>query len=177
MVLSEHISGCVCFRSCIFYRACVDIPRGTELLVWYNDSYTSFFGIPLQCIAQDENCKTLLSFVDVPDVNVTVTAECCICEADLALSSTSLDFKGEVVDGVSASRVNLCPFSSFLGLLCFFSSSFSVSASGSSVSVTNLFLLTSSPVFCSVSLFKMFPFYLLFFVFDRVPPGRSKNKL
>ncbi|KAF2986788.1 hypothetical protein EK904_004749 [Melospiza melodia maxima] len=40
----------------IFYRACIDIPRGTELLVWYNDSYTSFFGIPLQCIAQDENC-------------------------------------------------------------------------------------------------------------------------
>uniref|UniRef100_UPI0037E7797A putative histone-lysine N-methyltransferase PRDM6 isoform X2 n=1 Tax=Semicossyphus pulcher TaxID=241346 RepID=UPI0037E7797A len=43
------------YRSCIFYRACMDIPRGTELLVWYNDSYTSFFGIPLQCIAQDEN--------------------------------------------------------------------------------------------------------------------------
>lgn len=42
-------------RSCIFYRACMDIPRGTELLVWYNDSYTSFFGIPLQCVAQDEN--------------------------------------------------------------------------------------------------------------------------
>ncbi|XP_048360515.1 putative histone-lysine N-methyltransferase PRDM6 isoform X1 [Sphaerodactylus townsendi] len=43
------------YRSNIFYRACMDIPRGTELLVWYNDSYTSFFGIPLQCIAQDEN--------------------------------------------------------------------------------------------------------------------------
>ncbi|XP_051508641.1 putative histone-lysine N-methyltransferase PRDM6 isoform X4 [Myxocyprinus asiaticus] len=43
------------YRSCIFYRACSDIPRGTELLVWYNDSYTSFFGIPLQCVAQDEN--------------------------------------------------------------------------------------------------------------------------
>lgn len=42
----------------------MDIPRGTELLVWYNDSYTSFFGIPLQCIAQDENCKkTLLIFL------------------------------------------------------------------------------------------------------------------
>lgn len=49
-------------RSNIFYRACIDIPRGTELLVWYNDSYTSFFGIPLQCIAQDENCKFLLYF-------------------------------------------------------------------------------------------------------------------
>ena len=56
---------CLCFcRSCIFYRACMDIPRGTELLVWYNDSYTSFFGIPLQCIAQDENCeRTLLFFL------------------------------------------------------------------------------------------------------------------
>ncbi len=56
---------CVCYcRSCIFYRACMDIPRGTELLVCYNDSYTSFFGIPLQCIAQDENCKkTLLTFL------------------------------------------------------------------------------------------------------------------
>lgn len=50
----------VCFRSCIFYRACTDIPRGTELLVWYNDSYTSFFGIPLQCIAQDENCEFVM---------------------------------------------------------------------------------------------------------------------
>uniref|UniRef100_A0A8B9UV13 PR/SET domain 6 n=1 Tax=Anas zonorhyncha TaxID=75864 RepID=A0A8B9UV13_9AVES len=50
------------YRSNIFYRACIDIPRGTELLVWYNDSYTSFFGIPLQCIAQDENCKFLLYF-------------------------------------------------------------------------------------------------------------------
>lgn len=52
----EKYPNPVC-RSCIFYRACMDIPRGTELLVWYNDSYTSFFGIPLQCIAQDENCK------------------------------------------------------------------------------------------------------------------------
>ncbi|KAF4787601.1 PR/SET domain 6 [Turdus rufiventris] len=48
------------YRSNIFYRACIDIPRGTELLVWYNDSYTSFFGIPLQCIAQDENCTSYL---------------------------------------------------------------------------------------------------------------------
>lgn len=71
----------------------MDIPRGTELLVWYNDSYTSFFGIPLQCIAQDENCKTLLSFIDVPRVNVTVTSECSVCKADLALISTSLDLR------------------------------------------------------------------------------------
>lgn len=52
-------------RSNIFYRACMDIPRGTELLVWYNDSYTSFFGIPLQCIAQDENCKCLISYLSL----------------------------------------------------------------------------------------------------------------
>ncbi|XP_033827952.1 putative histone-lysine N-methyltransferase PRDM6 [Periophthalmus magnuspinnatus] len=52
------------YRSCIFYRACMDIPRGTELLVWYNDSYTSFFGIPLQCIAQDENLNVPASVVE-----------------------------------------------------------------------------------------------------------------
>ncbi|XP_041105535.1 putative histone-lysine N-methyltransferase PRDM6 isoform X2 [Polyodon spathula] len=52
------------YRSCIFYRACMDIPRGTELLVWYNDSYTSFFGIPLQCIAQDENLNVPTSVME-----------------------------------------------------------------------------------------------------------------
>ncbi|KAJ8285255.1 hypothetical protein GJAV_G00024700 [Gymnothorax javanicus] len=58
------------YRSCIFYRACMDIPRGTELLVWYNDSYTSFFGIPLQCIAQDENLNvptTVMEAMSRPD--------------------------------------------------------------------------------------------------------------
>ncbi|XP_059360320.1 putative histone-lysine N-methyltransferase PRDM6 isoform X1 [Carassius carassius] len=52
------------YRSCIFYRACADIPRGTELLVWYNDSYTSFFGIPLQCVAQDENLNVPSSVME-----------------------------------------------------------------------------------------------------------------
>ncbi|XP_028312161.1 putative histone-lysine N-methyltransferase PRDM6 [Gouania willdenowi] len=52
------------YRSCIFYRASMDIPRGTELLVWYNDSYTSFFGIPLQCIAQDENLNVPATVVE-----------------------------------------------------------------------------------------------------------------
>ncbi|XP_033640683.1 PR domain zinc finger protein 14-like [Asterias rubens] len=31
----------------IYYEACKDIPRGTELLVWYGDSYRQFMGIPL----------------------------------------------------------------------------------------------------------------------------------
>ncbi|XP_041042878.1 putative histone-lysine N-methyltransferase PRDM6 [Carcharodon carcharias] len=53
------------YRSCIFYRACDDIPRGMELLVWYNDSYTSFFGIPFQCIAQDDNLNVPSSLADV----------------------------------------------------------------------------------------------------------------
>eukprot|EP00062_Callorhinchus_milii_P014050 gi/632962888/ref/XP_007897572.1/ PREDICTED: putative histone-lysine N-methyltransferase PRDM6 [Callorhinchus milii] len=53
------------YRSCIFYRACVDIPRGVELLVWYNDSYTSFFGIPFQCVAQDDNLNIPSSLADV----------------------------------------------------------------------------------------------------------------
>ncbi|XP_061881340.1 putative histone-lysine N-methyltransferase PRDM6 isoform X3 [Entelurus aequoreus] len=52
------------YRSSIFYRACMDIPRGSELLVWYNDSYTSFFGIPLQCVAQDENLNVPASVVE-----------------------------------------------------------------------------------------------------------------
>ncbi|XP_041957047.1 putative histone-lysine N-methyltransferase PRDM6 isoform X2 [Alosa sapidissima] len=52
------------YRSCIFYQACMDIPRGTELLVWYNDSYTSFFGIPLQCIAQDENLNVPATVIE-----------------------------------------------------------------------------------------------------------------
>ncbi|GLD61382.1 putative histone-lysine N-methyltransferase PRDM6 [Lates japonicus] len=41
----------------------MDIPRGTELLVWYNHSYTSF-GIPLQCIARTKTVEeTLLTFL------------------------------------------------------------------------------------------------------------------
>ncbi|KAJ8020424.1 PR domain zinc finger protein 14 [Holothuria leucospilota] len=31
----------------IYYEACKDIPRGTELLVWYGDSYLQFMGIPV----------------------------------------------------------------------------------------------------------------------------------
>ena len=31
----------------IYYRAVRDIPIGTELLVWYNNNYTQFLGIPL----------------------------------------------------------------------------------------------------------------------------------
>ncbi|XP_054629525.1 putative histone-lysine N-methyltransferase PRDM6 [Dunckerocampus dactyliophorus] len=52
------------YRASIFYRACMDIPRGSELLVWYNDSYTSFFGIPLQCVAQDENLNVPASVAE-----------------------------------------------------------------------------------------------------------------
>ena len=31
----------------IFYRALVDIPVGTELLVWYENKYEEYFGIPI----------------------------------------------------------------------------------------------------------------------------------
>ncbi|XP_022088906.1 PR domain zinc finger protein 14-like [Acanthaster planci] len=31
----------------IYYEACKDIPRGSELLVWYGDSYDQFLGIPV----------------------------------------------------------------------------------------------------------------------------------
>lgn len=47
----------------------------------------------------------------------------------------------------------------------------------SAFSVTNLFLFTSSPVFCSVSLFICSPFNLFFFGFGRVkvPAGGEKT--
>ena len=31
----------------IFYEVCKDIHQGTELLVWYGDSYLQFMGIPV----------------------------------------------------------------------------------------------------------------------------------
>ena len=31
----------------IYYRAFKDIPTGTELLVWYDDKYPMYMGIPL----------------------------------------------------------------------------------------------------------------------------------
>ncbi|XP_071810786.1 PR domain zinc finger protein 14-like isoform X2 [Apostichopus japonicus] len=31
----------------IYYEVCKDIPRGTELLVWYGDTYLQFMGIPV----------------------------------------------------------------------------------------------------------------------------------
>lgn len=32
----------------IYYRAFSDIPVGTELLVWYEDTYPQYMGIPLK---------------------------------------------------------------------------------------------------------------------------------
>jgi len=32
----------------IYYRAFRDIPAGTELLVWYDDKYPQYMGIPLE---------------------------------------------------------------------------------------------------------------------------------
>lgn len=92
ILLTENVSDCFCFRSCIFYRACVDIPRGTELLVWYNDSYTSFFGIPLQCIAQDENCTLPLLFLNVLDIRYDVS-DWSSYQTDLHLIAISLGFR------------------------------------------------------------------------------------
>ena len=38
-----------CFQYCgnIYYRAFKEIPVGTELLVWYDEAYPLYFGIPL----------------------------------------------------------------------------------------------------------------------------------
>ena len=32
----------------IYYRAFKDIPTGTELLVWYDDKYPHYMGIPME---------------------------------------------------------------------------------------------------------------------------------
>ena len=31
----------------VFYEACKDIPKDSELLVWYGDSYLQFMGVPV----------------------------------------------------------------------------------------------------------------------------------
>ena len=31
----------------VFYEVCKDIPKDTELLVWYGDSYLQFMGVPV----------------------------------------------------------------------------------------------------------------------------------
>ena len=39
----------------IFYRTLMDIPVGTELLVWYEDKYEEYFGIPI--VLHNDNLK------------------------------------------------------------------------------------------------------------------------
>jgi hypothetical protein len=45
----------------IYYEACKDITEGTELLVWYGDTYMQFMGIPI-CLKEtlDEPGRTEL---------------------------------------------------------------------------------------------------------------------
>ena len=31
----------------LFYEVCMDIPEGSELLVWYGDTYLKYMGIPI----------------------------------------------------------------------------------------------------------------------------------
>lgn len=40
----------------IYYRAFKDIPARTELLVWYDDKYPQYMGIPLE-ICETSPCK------------------------------------------------------------------------------------------------------------------------
>lgn len=86
----------------------------------------------------------------------------------------------------SPSLLSLCYFSLIsiipLGPLCFFLGlAFSVShvLLFFFFSVPNLFLFTSSPVFCSVSRFKSFPFKSVFLWIwqSKIPWKRGKNKL
>uniref|UniRef100_A0A8C4QCT0 PR/SET domain 6 n=1 Tax=Eptatretus burgeri TaxID=7764 RepID=A0A8C4QCT0_EPTBU len=68
----EQNLALVQYRSCVFYRVCLDIPRGSELLVWYDDGYTSFLGIPIHYTPQDSrtNAPTtvmeMVSQLEVP---------------------------------------------------------------------------------------------------------------
>lgn len=83
-------------------------------------------------------------------------------------------FRVKSITLLSVSCVNSFPFSSSFALLCtFFFIVLCYSLCFSSV--TNLFLFTSSPVFCSVSLFIFFPFDLVFLAFDRVPQEEAKT--
>lgn len=106
--------------------------------------------------------------------DVTVTSERSSYKKDPALISISL--------GLGLNRLPCCQchvwmhFLSPLPLLSFVLFFFIVLCFGLCFfSVTNLFLFTSSPVFCSVSLFIFFPFYLVFLAFDRVPQEEAKT--
>ncbi|XP_077445255.1 putative histone-lysine N-methyltransferase PRDM6 isoform X2 [Stigmatopora argus] len=112
------------YRSSIFYRACLDIPRGSELLVWYNDSYTSFFGIPLQCVAQDENLNVPTSVSEVMSRQDSLqqqqqqqsfgkSGKACSMAASLSASVRSMVFPQAVCGrGFSTLDKSVSPFSS-----------------------------------------------------------------
>ncbi|XP_077598047.1 putative histone-lysine N-methyltransferase PRDM6 isoform X2 [Stigmatopora nigra] len=109
------------YRSSIFYRACLDIPRGSELLVWYNDSYTSFFGVPLQCVAQDENLNVPTSVSEVMSRQDSLlqqqsfgkSGKACSMAASLSASVRSMVFPQAVCGrGFSTLDKSVSPFSS-----------------------------------------------------------------
>ncbi|XP_057710820.1 putative histone-lysine N-methyltransferase PRDM6 isoform X2 [Corythoichthys intestinalis] len=109
------------YRSSIFYRACLDIPRGSELLVWYNDSYTSFFGIPLQCVAQDENLNVPTSVSEVMSRQESLqqqqsfgkSGKACSTATSLSSSVRSMVFpQASCGRSFSALDKNVAPFSS-----------------------------------------------------------------
>ncbi|XP_052264537.1 PR domain zinc finger protein 14-like [Dreissena polymorpha] len=41
----------------IFYEVCRDVPPGTEVLVWYGDSYLQFMGIPVTMTSTEDEVK------------------------------------------------------------------------------------------------------------------------
>ena len=56
----------------IFYEATRDIEPGDELLVWYSNDYTQFFGIPVSIDRQEE---TLSVDPEASEWNVLINLE------------------------------------------------------------------------------------------------------
>lgn len=62
-LMTVQVDGEIC------YDACKDIPQGTELLVWYGDSYVQFMGIPVavkelpgNSTQAEADCKFIFSY-------------------------------------------------------------------------------------------------------------------
>ncbi|NP_001161634.1 PR domain containing 6-like protein [Saccoglossus kowalevskii] len=64
------------YNGIIYYRVCREIHKGMELLVWYDDRYTQFMGIPISLTVPD---KDMTSFPSSPlgEKGKSYNASCC----------------------------------------------------------------------------------------------------
>lgn len=60
----EQNLSAIQYEDNIFYRALIDIPVGTELLVWYEEKYEEYFGIPI--ILSTENQRATQREITIP---------------------------------------------------------------------------------------------------------------